>query len=569
MASQVLESYLVSLGFHTDQPSFQKFNAVLAQADATVDRHASGMVKTLLKAQVGILGAFTSISAAIVGMVDEVAKADQSYRLFGMTMLMNVDSARKLKMITGILGHSMEEIRWDPELHDWFDQLISDTNRWQMALGPDFEKKMVGIRDLTQQFNRLELATKFLGMSVVEKLADKLGLGDITGRLSNWIDSLSPEKISRFADTLSTYLLPILKDTWMLFKQVGQTTKLFADDFSMLIGLLSGDSAIMDGSTSSLEKMAKAMEHVVNWAFKMARAIGDAEEFIGSLLKGMALLVHGDFSGAADAFGGATKGLHGGGATVLGVGVGGAVGTAAAAPVGMAVIGALAPFLGPLAVPVGIAAGAATPVVGAALGGGAGYLMHKAGNLYDSITGSSGDTPGSGKQVSSGGASAIQSLADAIQTHEGYFPGSRSYRNNNPGNLKFAGQAGATEAAGGFAAFGSYAEGRAAEEKQIQRYADRGYSLEGMIAKWAPSNENNTAAYIASVAAATGFAPAASLKSMGAGAGTTINLGGVTVNGDHANPAVVKKAAQEGARAGMLEALNSQTQVDLIQTAGA
>jgi len=53
--------------------------------------------------------------------------------------------------------------------------------------------------------------------------------------------------------------------------------------------------------------------------------------------------------------------------------------------------------------------------------------------------------------------------ADAIQQHEGWFPGSRSFRNNNPGNLKFSGQFGAVGAdANGFAIFPDYDTGREA-----------------------------------------------------------------------------------------------------------
>jgi hypothetical protein len=40
-------------------------------------------------------------------------------------------------------------------------------------------------------------------------------------------------------------------------------------------------------------------------------------------------------------------------------------------------------------------------------------------------------------------------IANTIQQVEGYYPGSLAYTNNNPGNLIFVGQAGATQGAGG------------------------------------------------------------------------------------------------------------------------
>lgn len=76
----------------------------------------------------------------------------------------------------------------------------------------------------------------------------------------------------------------------------------------------------------------------------------------------------------------------------------------------------------------------------------------------------------------------------------------RAERNNNPGNLNFAGQAGATLEEGSnarFAKFGSTAEGVSALAKQLQRYGERGLdTVSKIINKYAPSSENNTQAYI-------------------------------------------------------------------------
>lgn len=128
--------------------------------------------------------------------------------------------------------------------------------------------------------------------------------------------------------------------------------------------------------------------------------------------------------------------------------------------------------------------------------------------------------------------SAADSIASAIQTQEGYYPGSLAYRNNNPGNLVFAGQPGATPGAGGFAAFDSYADGRAALVNQIDLDATRGTDVNGnptttvaqLIASWAPPSQNDTATYVANVSASTGFDPNAPLESLG----TTLDASGFT-----------------------------------------
>ena len=95
----------------------------------------------------------------------------------------------------------------------------------------------------------------------------------------------------------------------------------------------------------------------------------------------------------------------------------------------------------------------------------------------------------------------VQERADQIQA-SGQMPErrlSRAERNNNPGNLEFRGQRGATreDGEGRFAKFGSAEEGVAALARQLQLYGSRGIdTIEEIISKYAPASENNTSAYI-------------------------------------------------------------------------
>jgi len=77
--------------------------------------------------------------------------------------------------------------------------------------------------------------------------------------------------------------------------------------------------------------------------------------------------------------------------------------------------------------------------------------------------------------------------------------GTAADRRNNPGNLRNVGGQ-------GFQTFGSTEEGFRAMAHQLQLYGQRhNDTIQGIISKWAPSSENNTAAYIANVAKKTGF----------------------------------------------------------------
>ncbi|ELY5799988.1 lytic transglycosylase [Cronobacter sakazakii] len=96
----------------------------------------------------------------------------------------------------------------------------------------------------------------------------------------------------------------------------------------------------------------------------------------------------------------------------------------------------------------------------------------------------------------------------------------RGIRNNNPGNIEFRGQSGATlERPGGrFARFETAYDGLKALSRQLMRYFEGKttgkplQTLNDIISTWAPGNENNTGAYIAQLSKMMGVAPDAILN---------------------------------------------------------
>lgn len=102
---------------------------------------------------------------------------------------------------------------------------------------------------------------------------------------------------------------------------------------------------------------------------------------------------------------------------------------------------------------------------------------------------------------------AILGLAEAIKAFEGFYPGSRAYRNNNPGNLKYTswtrGQ-GATHADDkGFSVFPDYATGWKAllALLMLRRRQHPDWSILDLMMSYAPPSDGNpTGAYAASVA---------------------------------------------------------------------
>ncbi len=89
-----------------------------------------------------------------------------------------------------------------------------------------------------------------------------------------------------------------------------------------------------------------------------------------------------------------------------------------------------------------------------------------------------------------------------------------AFVNNNPGNLRFVGQQGATQGENGFAKFSSPEAGVKALESQIKLDASRGLTLQQFINKYAPPTENNTNQYLAQMTQMLGVPPTTKISNV-------------------------------------------------------
>lgn len=136
-------------------------------------------------------------------------------------------------------------------------------------------------------------------------------------------------------------------------------------------------------------------------------------------------------------------------------------------------------------------------------------------DLFDSNAGTTARAGSYGASLAETGNMAdVRKWAEAIKSFEGWKPGSRSYRNNNPGNLKgnFAGATGTDK--DGFAVFPSEAVGMAALESdlraKVRKYSD--WSLLDIMRRYLgggkgidpPKAEGNAQQYAGTIAAKLG-----------------------------------------------------------------
>jgi len=113
----------------------------------------------------------------------------------------------------------------------------------------------------------------------------------------------------------------------------------------------------------------------------------------------------------------------------------------------------------------------------------------------------------------------IEKMAQAIKEFEGWRPGSVSYRNNNPGNLKLAGQPGAIGADNqGHAIFATYDDGWTALINQLRaafggwsHVYNPGMSIAEFFQKYAEGNQASYALYVSN---ALGVSPDTKLSEL-------------------------------------------------------
>jgi hypothetical protein len=126
----------------------------------------------------------------------------------------------------------------------------------------------------------------------------------------------------------------------------------------------------------------------------------------------------------------------------------------------------------------------------------------------------------------------ISTWASAIAQFEGFnTPGSRPARNNNPGDLMYAGQPGATgKDSGGFAIFPDPTTGWTALFNQLNAYVSNypGYSLLQIMAHYlgqstpTSDSQGNAFTYADFVAQALGVDPSTTLGALAAGVAAEI-----------------------------------------------
>ena len=300
-----IKEYLISLGFGVDQTQFNKFNRTLSELDRVIEKHTSGMAKNYALAGSAIVGTLASISGAIVGMMDKIAQGDLIYRKFALSMYMNVDAAKQLKIATEAMGESIQNIAWLPELRQRYFSLLGDQRK--MALPGDFEGQMKYLRDIRFEFTRLHVeatySLQWIGHYLFKYLAEPIT--GIKGGLKGLNDYFI-EKMPAWTEMIARWLVPfiglgrsairMLTDTykgwkaiWEILPPVGKellalggivTALFYAGPFGRALFVMGWIVALFDDFFAYLDgrKSTKTLAPIWNILLEALDKIGKAAE---------------------------------------------------------------------------------------------------------------------------------------------------------------------------------------------------------------------------------------------------------------------------------------------------
>jgi hypothetical protein len=277
MSDNILESYLVKLGYKVDNASLLRFKASIHQATSSVE----SIAKVTLGATAVAGGFFTGLALGAVKLIDKVAMADQSYRLFALRMFTTQKVGRELSMTLKALGVTLEDITWDKELHGRAMQMFKDQETILAEMGPGFEKNMVLVRDMKFEFQRLGVVAQYSLQDIIGKLIQGLApewfkmQGGLKGAVDYLIQNL-PAIDTMITGKIVWGLKEVKKvslEIWEVFKQMDTA-------IVGIIGALTGHPELVGKPFSAVNNIAAAKAAATGITNEMGRLTGDISGFM-------------------------------------------------------------------------------------------------------------------------------------------------------------------------------------------------------------------------------------------------------------------------------------------------
>ena len=172
----VLQSYLVSLGFHVESHSFDTAKNAMNKAEDLTRHFGSTAVQQFAIASTGLSTFVITAGIGMAKFVQSLAMADLKQEMFARKMWTTKENAAALNYTLEAMGATIEDLYLSPELATKFTQLREQA--FSMAPPPEYAEQMKFIRSIIFEFQRLKLtatyALQWIGSYLIKYLEEPL-----------------------------------------------------------------------------------------------------------------------------------------------------------------------------------------------------------------------------------------------------------------------------------------------------------------------------------------------------------------------------------------------------------
>ena len=221
-----MSEYLVKLGFQVSDTEMQKMHDSFNKSAQEITKFTEGITKSFTAASVTITGIVGTLTTATIGLVDSVAQADLGYKEFAMRMHMTDAAAKTMKITLDAMHESIQNVWWMPEVGERFKELQQQAAQLEAGLGPDADISFKKMRDLRQEWTRMQIEAtyglQYIAVALIEKLGGPLDQAHNSFKdLNDYISTHMKEIADKIADGIAK-VVNVFK---MLFGHVEHTVE--------------------------------------------------------------------------------------------------------------------------------------------------------------------------------------------------------------------------------------------------------------------------------------------------------------------------------------------------------
>lgn len=168
----VIQEYLVSLGFDIDTAAYNKMMGTLNKSEKGVTKFANAAVSDFAAATAAVTGFVVAANVGIAKFLTGLAKADTEASKFAMQMWTSKENAVALNNTLKAMGVTLEDLWFNPELMQNFIKLRQEA--FQLVPPAEYKEQMKFIRSIIFEFQRFKLeltyAAQWVGYYLIKYL---------------------------------------------------------------------------------------------------------------------------------------------------------------------------------------------------------------------------------------------------------------------------------------------------------------------------------------------------------------------------------------------------------------